>query len=73
MDETPHEFLNRLRLATEDDVASALVDAAIELPIKNTAEALELFNIVLDQLTGDRDQADAMDRARISDARPGSD
>lgn len=70
---TPHDFLARLRLATEDDVANALVDAAIELPITNTAEALELFNIMLDEMTGDRAQADAMDRARISDTRHGSD
>lgn len=70
---TTDEFLELLRAATEDDVENALVDAAISLPITNTAEALELFNIVLDELTGDRAQADAIDRARIGLAKRGSD
>ena len=70
---TTDQFLELLRAATEDDVANALVDANIALPIANTAEALELFNVILDELTGDRAQADAMDRARIGNTKHGSD
>lgn len=70
---TPDGLVQHFRLATEDDVENALVDAAIALPITNTAEALELFNIMLDELTGERAQADAMDAARIATAKHGSD
>lgn len=70
---TTDEFLSLLRAATEDDVEDALEDAHIELPITTSVEALELFNRMLDVLTGESDAAEAMDAARLASARRGSD
>lgn len=66
-------FLARLRAATEDDIENALEHAYIKLPITTPVEALELWNVMLDELTGERDQANAMDAARVETARRGSD
>ncbi len=65
---TADQFLEALRAATEDDIDAALEGALFDLPINNTAEALELFNRVLDVLTGHSDAAHAMDLARIASA-----
>lgn len=62
------QFLELLRGATEDDIDAALEGALFDMPINNTAEALELFNRVLDVMTGHADQAHAMDAARIASA-----
>lgn len=47
------DLLTRLRNATEDDVLAALKDAYVALPIATPAEALELFNRILDVLAGE--------------------
>ena len=74
---TTDPFLALLRAATENDVEAALENAKVSLPITTEVEALELFNRMLDVLTGGADAADAMDRARIGSAaemnRRGSD
>jgi hypothetical protein len=62
---TSDEFLAYIRGATENDIEAALEDAYVELPLTTPVQALEMFNRMLDVLTGDSDQADAMDRARI--------
>jgi hypothetical protein len=59
-------FIELLRETSEDDIAEALSGACIALPITTHVEALELFNCVLDVLTGERDQAMATDQARIA-------
>ena len=48
---TDQQLLRDLRNATEDDVARALDGADVELPITDTAAALELFQQMLDALT----------------------
>jgi len=63
--------LPALRAATEDDVLNALDRAYIELPITTAADALELFNVMLDELTGEADRAEAEDRAKIEKASRG--
>jgi hypothetical protein len=62
------QFLELLRGATEDDIDAALEGALFDMPINNTAELLEVFNRVLDVLTGEADAAHSMDRARIASA-----
>lgn len=62
------QFLELLRGATEDDIDAALEGALFDMPINNTAELLEMFNRVLDVMTGHADQAHAMDAARIASA-----
>ncbi|WP_068093397.1 hypothetical protein [Novosphingobium rosa] len=59
--------IDDLRAATEDDVTAALDRAWVELPITTPAEALELFNVMLDHLTSERARIEAEDAARISD------
>lgn len=66
--ETPTDLLETLRAATEDTVAEALTDAFVALPIKTEVEALELFNCMLDLLTGERAQVHAQDEMRIARA-----
>jgi hypothetical protein len=61
-------FIELLRGADEDDIAAALDGAYIELPNNTHVEALELFNCMLDVLTGERDRAHALDAARIAHA-----
>lgn len=73
IDMTTDQFLELLRGATEDDIDAALEGALFDMPINNTAELLEVYNRILDILTGDRDAAEAMDIARIATARRGSD
>lgn len=65
---TPDQFLELLRGATEDDVDAAMEGALFDMPINNTAEGLEVFNRVLDVMTGHADQAAATDAARIASA-----
>lgn len=65
---TPFHPIEALRAATEDDVAEALHGAWVKLPITTPAQGLELFNAVLDVLTGERDEAESGDAARIVDA-----
>jgi hypothetical protein len=67
-DLTPDELLTALRAATENDVEAALAGAYIALPITSPVEALELFNRMLDVLTGESDAADAWDVAVIAKA-----
>ncbi len=47
----PDPLLTILRTITEDDITAALADAYVGLPITSAAEALELFNRVLDYVT----------------------
>lgn len=53
-------MIERLRMATEDDVEAALDSAYVSLPLTDTAQALEFFNRMLDVLTGD-DEASGTD------------
>ena len=59
-------FIERLRMATEEDIQEALDGAYVALPITTHVEALELFNCVLDVMTGERYQAMAIDEARVA-------
>jgi hypothetical protein len=63
---TANELLAKLRAATENEVNQALEGADIALPISTPYEAIELFNRIIDVVTGERDDADAADRDRIS-------
>lgn len=76
-DRTMTDIIPLLRNATESDVRAALEGVLFDAPPKTEVELLEFFNRMLDVLTGEGDQADAMDRARIASAaeqnRPGSD
>lgn len=45
--------IRTLRNATEDDVAAALDGALVGLPITNATDALEFFNRMVDQMTGE--------------------
>jgi hypothetical protein len=67
MDDIP-AFIEALRAATEDDVAAALDGAYVETPLSHSADLLEFFNRMLDVLTGESDQAEATDLARIAAA-----
>lgn len=62
------DLLARLRALTEDDIAAALVRANVALPINSEVEAVELVNVVLDYVTGERARADAGDAERIAKA-----
>jgi hypothetical protein len=62
------DFIELLRTATEDNIAEALDTAYIELPIATHVEALELFNSMLDVLTGVRYEANASDETMIGSA-----
>lgn len=46
-------LLSTLRAATEDDVARALADAYVSLPLTDPAAALEFFNRMIDVITGE--------------------
>lgn len=63
---TTEEFVAALRAADENDVIDALDEAYIQLPITSHVEALELFNCMLDVLTGERDEAKAADEAMVA-------
>lgn len=65
---SPDQFLELLRGATEDDIDAAMEGALFDMPINNTAELLEVYNRILDVLTGHADAAHAMDMARIASA-----
>ena len=56
-------ILSHLRAATEDDVTRALDGACISLPIPTKVEALELFQRMLDVLTGEDERAQREDLA----------
>lgn len=45
--------IEHLRQTTEDDVAGALKSAYVQLPVKDTAALLELFNRILDVRLGE--------------------
>lgn len=45
--------LAKLRAATEDDVAEALDDGLLALPIDSAAEMLEFYNRMIDLLVGE--------------------
>ena len=60
--------LIRLRDATEDDAANALLGAKVQLPLTTPYEALEFFNCMVDVVTGQRAIEIGEDAHRI---RPG--
>jgi len=66
---TPAQIIAQLRAATEDDVALALDRAFISLPLSDPAELLELFNRLLDVLTGEDDAAEMQDEASVEAVR----
>lgn len=49
---TPLE-IQHLRSVDEDTVAAALKDAYVQLPINDLAGAVELWNLMLDELIGE--------------------
>jgi hypothetical protein len=57
-----------LRDLSEDDVLAALDGSYLSLPITDAASALELVNVLIDHVSGERDLADAMDHARVGRA-----
>jgi hypothetical protein len=62
---TDHEILKRLRAATENEVLKALDGASVALPITTPYEGLELYNRMIDLVTGDRERDDAAETVRI--------
>lgn len=57
--------MRQLRSATENEVATALKDSKVSLPLTTPYEALEFFNCLLDVISGQRDEDEAADLDRI--------
>jgi hypothetical protein len=59
------KLMRQLRSATENEVATALTDSRVSLPLTTPYEALEFFNCLLDVISGQRDEDEAADLDRI--------
>lgn len=59
------KLMRRLRAATENEVETALKGSKVSFPLTTPYEALEFFNCLVDVISGQRDEDEAVDRDRI--------